>query len=154
MVKNLPVNSEDTRDAEFNPWVRKIPWRRKWQPTQVFLPRKFHGQRSQVGYSPWGSQRVRHNRDTWYSKGTRSSPPTPPRSLWYCFKWLEAAVPNLFGPRDQFHGRPFFHGPRVVEGGLGVIQAHFIYCALYLYYFISSTSDHQALDPRSWGSLD
>ena len=34
--------------------VRKIPWRRKWQPTPVFLPRESHGQRSLVGYSPWG----------------------------------------------------------------------------------------------------
>ena len=34
--------------------VRKIPWRRKWQPAPVFLPRKSHGQRSLAGYSPWG----------------------------------------------------------------------------------------------------
>ena len=37
----------------FSPWVRKIPWRWKWQPTPVFLPGKFHRQRSLVGYSPW-----------------------------------------------------------------------------------------------------
>ena len=37
----------------FDPCVGKIPWRRKWQPTPVFLPRKSHGQRSLVGYSPW-----------------------------------------------------------------------------------------------------
>ena len=37
---------------EFDPWVGKIPWRRKWQPTPVFLPGKSHGQRSLVGYSP------------------------------------------------------------------------------------------------------
>ena len=37
-----------------NPWVRKIPWRRAWQPTPVFLPGESHGQRSLVGYSPWG----------------------------------------------------------------------------------------------------
>ena len=36
------------------PWVRKIPWRRKWLSTPVFFPGKFHGQRSLVGYSPWG----------------------------------------------------------------------------------------------------
>ena len=36
------------------PWAGKIPWRRKWQPTLVHLPRKFHGWRSLVGYSPWG----------------------------------------------------------------------------------------------------
>ena len=38
------------RRHEFNPWVRKIPWSRKWQPTPVFLPGKSHGQRL-VGYS-------------------------------------------------------------------------------------------------------
>ena len=36
----------------FDPWVGKIPWNRKWQPTPVFLPVKFHGQRSLRGYSP------------------------------------------------------------------------------------------------------
>ena len=44
----------------FGPWVRKISWRRKGQPTAVFLPGESHGQRSLVGYSPWG-HRVRHN---------------------------------------------------------------------------------------------
>ena len=44
----------------FNPWVRKIPWRRKWQPTPVFLPGGSHGQRSLVGYSPRG-RRVSHD---------------------------------------------------------------------------------------------
>ena len=38
----------------FDPWVGKIPWRRKWQPTPVLLPGKSHGWRSIVGYSPWG----------------------------------------------------------------------------------------------------
>ena len=42
------------RRHQFNPWVRKIPWRRKWQPTPVFLPGKFHGGRSLADYSPWG----------------------------------------------------------------------------------------------------
>ena len=42
----------------FDPWVRKIPWRRKWQPTPVFLPGKFHGWRSLVGYSPWGRKEL------------------------------------------------------------------------------------------------
>ena len=38
----------------FHPWVGKIPWRRAWQPTPVFLPGESHGQRSLAGYSPWG----------------------------------------------------------------------------------------------------
>ena len=37
----------------FDPWIGKIPWRRKWQPTSVFLPGESQGQRSLVGYSPW-----------------------------------------------------------------------------------------------------
>ena len=42
------------RRHRFDPWVGKIPWRRKWQPTPVFLPGQFRGQRSLTGYSPWG----------------------------------------------------------------------------------------------------
>ena len=49
MVKNLP----ECRRPGYDPWVSKIPWRRKWQPTPVFLPGRFHGLRSLVGYSPW-----------------------------------------------------------------------------------------------------
>ena len=42
------------RRPRFDPWVGKIPWKRKWQPTPVLLPGKSYGQRSLVGYSPWG----------------------------------------------------------------------------------------------------
>ena len=48
----------------FNPWVRKISWRRKWQPTPVLLPGKCYGQRSLVDYNPSGRERVRHDRVT------------------------------------------------------------------------------------------
>ena len=41
-----------------DPWVRKIPWKRKWQPTTVFLPGKFHVQRSLAGYSPWSHKSI------------------------------------------------------------------------------------------------
>ena len=58
VVKNLPVNAGDMRHR-FDPWVRKIPpWRRKWQPTLVFLPGESQGQRSLEGYSPRGSQEL------------------------------------------------------------------------------------------------
>ena len=46
------------RENQFDPWVGKIPWRRKWQPTPVFLPGKSHGGRSLVGYSPWGRKEL------------------------------------------------------------------------------------------------
>ena len=49
-VKNLPAMQE----MQVNPWVGQILWRRKWQPTPVFLPRKSYKQRSLAGYSPWG----------------------------------------------------------------------------------------------------
>ena len=42
----------------FDPWVSKMPWRRKWQPTSVFLPGESHGQRSLVGYNPWGHKEL------------------------------------------------------------------------------------------------
>ena len=48
--KNPPVRQRH----RFDPWVRKIPWRRKWQPTLVSLPGKSHEQRNLVGYCPWG----------------------------------------------------------------------------------------------------
>ena len=50
VVRNPPANPEDT--CGFDPWAEKIPWRRKWQRTLVFLSRESHGQRSWVGYSP------------------------------------------------------------------------------------------------------
>ena len=49
------------RRCGFDPWVGKIPRRRKWQPIPIFLPEKPYGQRSLAGYSPWGHKRVRHN---------------------------------------------------------------------------------------------
>ena len=52
--KESACQCERRRRGRFNPWVRKIPWRRKWQPTPVFLPGKFHEPRRLVGYSPWG----------------------------------------------------------------------------------------------------
>ena len=54
VVKNPPVSAGDVKRHGFNPWVRKILWKRKWQPTPVFLPGKSHGQRTLVGHSPWG----------------------------------------------------------------------------------------------------
>ena len=44
------------RRHEFDPWVGNISWRKKWQPTPVFLPGESHGQRSLVGYSLWSHQ--------------------------------------------------------------------------------------------------
>ena len=53
MVKNLPAMQE-RQEMQFPSPCRKIPWRRKWQPTPVFLPGTSHGQRSLTGYTPRG----------------------------------------------------------------------------------------------------
>ena len=50
MVKNLLA----VQEILFSPWVKKIPWRREWQPTPISLPGEFHEQRSLAGYNPWG----------------------------------------------------------------------------------------------------
>ena len=55
VVKNLPVNAGYTRHR-LDPWIRKIHWSKKWQPTPIFLPGKFHGQRNPAGYSPLGHE--------------------------------------------------------------------------------------------------
>ena len=56
MVTNPPAVQETWVES----WVGKIPWRRERLPTPVFWPGEFHGQRSLVGYSPWGC-RVGHD---------------------------------------------------------------------------------------------
>ena len=71
MVKNLPVNAGDLRDMGlirrrskrrgFDPWVRKTPWRKAWQPIPLFLPGESHGQEEPAGLQPMGSQRVGHD---------------------------------------------------------------------------------------------
>ena len=58
VVKNAPAMQETCRRHGFNPWVRKIPWSRKWQPTPVFLPGKSRGQSSLMGYRPWGHKEL------------------------------------------------------------------------------------------------
>ena len=49
LVRNLPT----VQETQFDPWAGKIPLRRTWQPTPVFLPGEFNGQRRLVGYGPW-----------------------------------------------------------------------------------------------------
>ena len=74
VVKNPPAKARDTGSI---PGWGEIPWNSKWQPTPVFLPRESHGQRSLVGYSPWG-QRVRHD---WATK--------------HICRWLTASLNKL-----------------------------------------------------------
>ena len=54
VVKESACQCRRHKTNRFYPWVGKISWSKKWQPTPVFLPGKFHGQRRLVGYNTWG----------------------------------------------------------------------------------------------------
>ena len=56
MVKNPPATAGDARNAGLVSGLGWFPWSGEWEPTSVFLPEKFQGQRSLVGYSPWGGK--------------------------------------------------------------------------------------------------
>ena len=56
LVSQMEKNLLAMQEMGFNPWVGKIPWRREWQLSPVFLPGEFHGQKSLAGYSLWGQQ--------------------------------------------------------------------------------------------------
>ena len=87
-----PSGEESTcqcRRHGFDPWVRKILWRRKWQPTLVFLPGKSYEQRSLVGYSLWSHKRV------WYCNATKQQQSIHPAfSFWEPNEWLLRLLDN------------------------------------------------------------
>ena len=87
-------------------WNFPWSWRRKWQPTPVFLPEEFHGQRNLVGYSPWGSQRARHNRSD--LEGMRHW--CEPFSLsWAILLWQGPGETNHISHRIKFYSSQFSH---------------------------------------------
>ena len=92
----VPLPSPAVQWHEFNPWVRKIPWRREQQHTPVFLPGKLHGQRSLQGCSP---QRVRHDLVT---KQKRKK--TERKLLWNL-----SLQPNLSQCQDLISSFFFYH---------------------------------------------
>ena len=66
VVKNLPARGRCKR-CWFHLWVKEMPWRRAWQPTWVLLTGESHGQRSLVGYSPWGRKELGTTEATWHT---------------------------------------------------------------------------------------
>ena len=72
------------RKPRFSPWVGKIPWTRKWQPTPVFMPGEAHGQRSLVGCSPWG-----HKESDMTEWLTNTQTQTHRLLVQHGFKWIE-----------------------------------------------------------------
>ena len=58
VAKYSLASAGDIRDLGFYPWLGKVPWRKKQQPTPVFLPGESQGQRSPEGYSPYGHKEL------------------------------------------------------------------------------------------------
>ena len=85
MVQSPPANAGD---AGLNPGSGRSPWRRKWQPTPVFLPGKAHGQKSLVGYSPWRvAKSVRHYLATKQQQQYLTHAPSSPACFFLVSRW-------------------------------------------------------------------
>ena len=82
---------------------RKIPWRRTWQLTSVFLPREAHGRRSQVGYNPWGPKKVGHNWELNNNSIPQGQAQQPPPQ-WSLF-WTKCPdiIWSFFDPLEKQH---------------------------------------------------
>ena len=97
-----------------HPWVGRIPWSSKRQPTPVFLPGKFHGQRSLAGYSPWGCRKL----DTTEQVSTHTytildSPPWPTPTTSCGSQSHKQSHPNILhmGPVTSDPGEDIIHRP-------------------------------------------
>ena len=73
------------RRCRFDLWVREISWRRKWQPTAVFLLEKSHGQKSVMGYSPWGCKEADMTKQAPMHRNLASGPVYLQSMLFYFF---------------------------------------------------------------------
>ena len=82
----------------YNPWVRKIPWRRVWQPSPVFLPGESHGQRSLAGYSPQCRKELETTEVTWHAHTPGAWPLLPltagASGSWVRIQSLSAVCPS------------------------------------------------------------
>ena len=99
VVKNPPANARDAKRHRFDFWVGKIPWRRKWQPAPIFLPGKFHGRRSLVGYSPWGRKESDTIEHTTRVAFTRLLPPSKSKTE------LGGKEPHLTDGKTEAEGK-------------------------------------------------
>ena len=88
--------------CRFNPWVRKIPWRREWQPTPVFFSGESHAQRSLVGYNPRG------HKELWPLHTTEGTKPPQPRHK-------TAECSQLYACQAELHDRHKHRHVRVSE---------------------------------------
>ena len=91
--KEYPCQHRSLKRLRLNPWVRKIPWKRKWKPTPIFSPGESHGQWSLAGYSPWGSKELsnltKFSSDNWAAEHAHTLWPLQVPLLYcYCYSYL------------------------------------------------------------------
>ena len=129
------------KTGRFDPWVRKISWRRSWHPTPGFLPGESHGQRSLVGYSPWG--RKESDMTEWLSahssnRGWLLTHWSLGRDGWLSLDELTGAAcrrpwlwllgePLISFPRHVFRNRNVqlgFFAPNRLAGASGTLTLH------------------------------
>ena len=108
-VKNPPTMQRCKR-RWFHPWVWKIPWRRKWQPTPVFLLGKSHGWRSLVGYCPKGCKEL----DTTERLNTHTHPRKPINALLTLPFLIDQRISSLI---EDFLPRNFLTSPNCISLG-------------------------------------
>ena len=82
---------QETQEVQFDYWVKKIPWRTKWQPTPVFLLGTFHGQRSLTGYNPWCCKELDMIE---YVHTYTQSHPNKLESTWLCQSYINVCPPQ------------------------------------------------------------
>ena len=83
---------------KFDPWVGKIPWRRKWQSTLGLVPGKSHGQRSLVGYSPWGRKESYTTEGNSFHSFIKVVITFLPRSKRLLISWLQSPSSVILKP--------------------------------------------------------
>ena len=104
-IKNSPAKCWRCR---YNTWIKKIPWRRAWQPTLVFLPGEYHGLKSLAGYSPWG-RRVRHDWSYWARTMEYYSALRKKEILSFTTTWMKLED-IMLSEISQTHKRQTLHG--------------------------------------------
>ena len=100
MIKNPPASAGDTEVTGSIPGSERFSWRRKLQPTPVFLPGKSHGQKSLEGYGPWGHTEL----DTTEHTHTHSQGALP-RHILFAVQFSHSVVSNTLWPHGLQHAR-------------------------------------------------
>ena len=145
------------RRLGFDPWVRKIPWRREWQPLLKFLLGESPGQRSRAGYSPWGLKEMGMTKQpTPYINLPSSSMRHDPGNLALCSSFLSS--------QTGFSETSLLHSKQEVWAAVVLMAPHYVGCHPLLSgqrhpEIRTKASIHQGLDPSIaphciWGVIE